>query len=130
MQLMPATARETAKRAGMPFELARLTSDPSYNTTLGAKHLTELLKSWNGSLPLVIASYNAGPSNVRKWIEAYGDPRQPGIDPVDWIERIPFTETRDYVQRVLENLQVYRQRFNERTTLLTEADLQRGLPMP
>jgi soluble lytic murein transglycosylase len=130
MQLMPATARETAKRAGMPFELERLTSDASYNATLGAKHLTELLKSWNGSLPLVIASYNAGPGNVRKWVDSYGDPRHPDVDPVDWIERIPFTETRDYVQRVLENLQVYRQRFGERTTLLTEADLRQSKPVP
>ena len=123
MQIMPATARETAKRYDKPYNLLKLTDDPSYNATLGAAHLADLLKSWNGSYILTFAAYNAGSGNVKKWITAYGDPRDPRIDPVDWVERIPFSETRNYVQRVMENMQVYRQRFGERTNLITEAEL-------
>src|SRR5690606_37240753 len=115
MQLMPATARETAKRAGLAYDLNRLTADPAYNATLGAAHLGELVGYWRGSYILTFAAYNAGPGNVRRWIAAYGDPRSPGVDPVDWVERIPFNETRNYVQRVMENLQVYRERVDGRT---------------
>lgn len=126
MQLMPATAQATAKNAGLPFDAARLTSDPAYNAQLGAAHLGELVDRWNGSYILAIASYNAGPGNVRKWIAAYGDPRNGKIDPIDWVERIPFAETRNYVQRVMENLQVYRHRLTSETALLIENDLRRG----
>jgi soluble lytic murein transglycosylase len=125
MQLMPATAKATAMRAGVGWDPDRLT-DAAYNARLGATHLGDLVDDWKGSYILTIASYNAGPGNVRKWIDAYGDPRSPGIDPVDWVERIPFYETRNYVQRVLENLQVYRSRLGERATLLIDADLKRG----
>lgn len=124
MQLMPATARETARRSQMPFDLARLTRDGAYNAQLGAHHLVDLLKDHDGSLVLTIAAYNAGGGNVRRWLEAYGDPRKGGVDVVDWIERIPFAETRNYVQRVLENLQVYRQRFGGPAVLMSELDLQ------
>ena len=82
---------------------------------------------WKGSYVLAIAAYNAGGGNVRRWVEAYGDPRSSAIDPVDWIERIPFTETRNYVQRVMENLQVYRTRLGDTAELLIEADLKRGV---
>jgi soluble lytic murein transglycosylase len=126
MQMMPATARETAKRANLPFEIDRLTRDPLYSAQMGAAHLNDLLDDWRGSYVLTFASYNAGPGNVRKWIAAYGDPRSPDVDAVDWIERIPFTETRNYVQRVMENLQVYRQRLNQRTAYLIDHDLKRG----
>ncbi|MBB4015643.1 soluble lytic murein transglycosylase [Chelatococcus caeni] len=126
MQLMPATARETAKRAGLAFDLNRLTADPAYNATLGTAHLGELVGYWRGSYILTFAAYNAGPGNVRRWIAAYGDPRSPGVDPVDWVERIPFNETRNYVQRVMENLQVYRERVDGRTALLIDEDLRRG----
>ncbi len=85
--------------------------DPAYNAKLGSAHLGELMEDWKGSHILAFASYNAGGGNVKKWINAYGDPRQPGIDLVDWIERIPFYETRNYVQRVMENLTVYRERL-------------------
>lgn len=115
MQLMPATAKTTAQRFNMPFDVNRLVTDPAYNTKLGAAHLGELLDVWKGSHVLAFASYNAGGGNVRKWIQAYGDPRQPQVDMVDWIERIPFNETRNYVQRVLENLTVYRQRLENRS---------------
>ena len=80
---------------------------------------------WRGSYLLTIAAYNAGSGNVKKWIEAYGDPRKFEIDPIDWVERIPFTETRNYVQRVMENLQVYRSRLDERATLMIDRDLRR-----
>jgi len=112
MQLMPATAKRTAKRFGVGFDLDRLVADPSYNAKLGSAHLGELMEDWKGSHILAFASYNAGGGNVKKWIDAYGDPRKPHVDLVDWIERIPFYETRNYVQRVMENLTVYRQRLN------------------
>lgn len=108
LQLMPETARTTASRFGVGFNLERLTTDPAYNAQLGAAHLDELLQNWRGSLILTFAAYNAGGGNVRKWIESHGDPRMPGVDPIDWIERIPFFETRHYVQRISENLMIYR----------------------
>jgi soluble lytic murein transglycosylase len=123
MQLMPATAKRTAKRFGVGFDLNKLLSDASYNAKIGAAHLGELMEDWKGSLILTFASYNAGGGNVKKWIDAYGDPRSPGVDPIDWVERIPFSETRNYVQRVMENLQVYRNRLGERSVLLIENDL-------
>jgi soluble lytic murein transglycosylase len=112
MQLMPATAKRTAQRFGVGFDLDRLVEDPSYNAKLGSAHLGELMEDWKGSHILAFASYNAGGGNVKKWINAYGDPRKDHVDVVDWIERIPFYETRNYVQRVMENLLVYRQRLD------------------
>jgi soluble lytic murein transglycosylase len=82
-----------------------------------------LLAEQGGSYILTFAAYNAGSQRVKEWIDAYGDPRKPGVDPVDWIERIPFTETRNYVQRVFENLQIYRLRFGESSKLLVDADM-------
>ena len=114
MQLMPATAKRTAQRFGVGFNLNRLVEDPAYNAKLGSAHLGELMEDWKGSYILAFASYNAGGGNVKKWIDAYGDPRKSQVDVVDWVERIPFYETRNYVQRVMENLNVYRQRLNER----------------
>jgi soluble lytic murein transglycosylase len=106
MQLMPATAREQAGKLGMPYDLGRLTSDPAYNVMLGSDYFQRLLDQWGGNAPLAIASYNAGAGNVRKWVRANGDPRG-GTDIIRWIEDIPFSETRNYVQRVLENAVVY-----------------------
>ena len=126
MQLMPATAKRTAQRFGIDFDQAKLLDDPAYNARLGSAHLGDLMDDWRGSYILTFASYNAGGGNVRKWVQAYGDPRSADVDPVDWVERIPFSETRNYVQRVLENFQVYRRRLGEQTALLTEADLRRG----
>jgi soluble lytic murein transglycosylase len=122
MQLMPATAKRTARRFGVGFDLDRLVQDPSYNAKLGAAHLGELMEDWKGSHILAFASYNAGGGNVMKWVRAYGDPRKPGVDVVDWIERIPFYETRNYVQRVMENLAVYRQRMNDPEPLPATAE--------
>ena len=126
MQMMPATAQRTARRVAAAYDTDRLTSDPAYNARLGQAHLGELMEDWRGSYVLAFASYNAGGGNVRKWIDAYGDPRRPDVDPIDWVERIPFTETRNYVQRVMENLQVYRNRIEGKSVLLIERDLARG----
>jgi soluble lytic murein transglycosylase len=116
MQLMPATAKRTAEHFGLSFDLKRLVEDPSYNARIGTAHLGELMGDWKGSYILAFASYNAGGGNVKKWIGAYGDPRTPQVDMIDWVERIPFYETRNYVQRVMENLQVYRARLKEQAT--------------
>lgn len=126
MQMMPATARETARRASLPFDWEKLGQDPLYAARMGAAHLNDLLKEWRGSYILTFAAYNAGSPNVKKWIAAYGDPRDPEVDAVDWVERIPFSETRNYVQRVMENLQIYRERLNQRTAYLIDYDLKRG----
>lgn len=112
MQLMPATAKKVAKRAKAPYSKSRLTRDPDYNIHLGSRYLASLLDRYGGNHILALAAYNAGPSRVRRWIAAHGDPRKPEIDAVNWIERIPFSETRNYVMRVLESLVVYRQRLN------------------
>lgn len=107
MQLMPGTAREEAGKLGLPYDFGRLTSDPSYNLMLGSSYFQRLLDQWGGNVPLAAASYNAGVGNVRRWIRENGDPRMGSVDTVKWIEEIPFFETRNYVQRVLENTVVY-----------------------
>ena len=107
MQLMPGTARQTAGRLGVSYDLGRLTGDPDYNVMLGNHLSSQLMDEWGGNAVLVAAAYNAGSGNVRRWIAANGDPRLPGADMVRWIEDIPFSETRNYVQRVLENAVVY-----------------------
>jgi soluble lytic murein transglycosylase len=111
MQLMPGTAQDTARDIGVDYSAARLTSDPAYNALLGSTYLGKQLERYEGSLLLAAAAYNAGPGNARKWIAAYGDPRADNVDPVIWVELIPFQETRKYVQRVLGNYLVYRARL-------------------
>jgi soluble lytic murein transglycosylase len=106
MQLMVGTAREQADKMGVGFDSYRLISDPSYNVMIGSAYFQRLLNNWGGSVPLAVASYNAGSGNVRKWVNAYGDPRGK-VDVLKWIEAIPFIETRAYVQRVIENSVVY-----------------------
>ena len=106
MQLMPGTAREQAGKMGLGYDYSRLTSDPRYNVMLGSAYFQRLVNMWDGNYPLAVASYNAGAGNVRKWVRNYGDPRG-SVDIVSWIEKIPFEETRGYVQRVLENSVVY-----------------------
>lgn len=106
MQLMPGTAREQAGKIGLPYDFGRLTSDPAYNVMLGSSYFARLLDQFGGHAPLAVASYNAGAGNVRKWLRENGDPRG-GADIVTWIEAIPYSETRNYVQRVLENAVVY-----------------------
>jgi soluble lytic murein transglycosylase len=126
MQLMPATARGVARGLKIRYSRKRLTTDPAYNVRLGRSYLKEMLATYKNSYILAIASYNAGPHNVKKWIRRNGDPRRGGIDPIDWIELIPFNETRNYVQRVLGNLQVFRHRLQPGKVAVTlKRDLQR-----
>ena len=112
MQLLPGTARDVAGRVGVPFIQEKLTRDPAYNVQLGTKYLAEMLQKFGGSYELAAAGYNAGPNRVARWLETIGDPRAGKIDMVDWIEMIPFRETRDYVQRIMEGVNVYRDRLN------------------
>jgi soluble lytic murein transglycosylase len=126
MQLMPATAKHMAKTAGLPYSPERLTTDASYNVTLGRQYLDGLLDDFGGSYILAVAGYNAGPARVRQWLRDFGDPRTNEIDAVDWVESIPFGETRNYVQRVLENLQIYRVRVgDEKLAFSLPRDLKR-----
>ena len=113
MQIMPATAKRVAKRNSIRYVRSKLTTDPQYNLRLGHAYLDELLNQYNNSYVLTLAAYNAGPARVRRWIKRNGDPRDPKVDAIDWIEMIPFTETRNYVQRVMENLHVYRHRLSD-----------------
>jgi len=111
MQVTPEAGRDTAKRFGVEYDWDRMVSDPVYNTQMGAAELSALLKEYSGNQIMTFAGYNAGRGRVRDWVKLYGDPRDPKVDPVDWVERIPLSETRNYVQRVMENLKVYRVRF-------------------
>lgn len=120
MQILPKTAKATAKSMKVAYNHKRLTQDPKYNILIGANYMKAMLNFHNGSYILAIASYNAGPKNVKKWIQDYGDPRSQEVDAIFWIENIPFKETRNYVQRVLENLYVYRSILNTNTTSIAK----------
>lgn len=117
MQLLPSTAKHVVRESGISADADDL-YNPDNNVKLGTAYIEELLGDFNGSLPLAIASYNAGPGRVRQWLDKMGDPRGGAMDPIDWIERIPFNETRNYVQRVMEALQIYRAKFSGGTVLL------------
>ncbi len=129
MQLMPATAKGVAKEVKQPYSPAKLTGDAHYNVRLGSHYLDGLLRNWDYNYILALASYNAGETRARKWIKDWGDPRYESVDAVDWIELIPFSETRNYVQRVLESAQVYRALLKgaSPTADRLQADL-RGMP--
>jgi soluble lytic murein transglycosylase len=125
LQLMPGTARAMARKSGLAYSPARLTSDPAYNASLGSAYLGEQMERFGGSRIMTFAGYNAGPSRVDEWVRRYGDPRGKPVEwVVDWIERIPYGETRNYVQRVMENYQVYKMRLTGRFEIA--ADLTRG----
>lgn len=125
LQLLPGTAKSVAKKAGLAYSAEKLTTDAAYNATLGSAFLGEQLGRFDGSYVLTFAGYNAGPGRARDWIKRYGDPRGLDVDGVvDWIERIPFAETRAYVQRVMENYQVYKMRLTGNFDI--EGDLVRG----
>ncbi len=127
MQLMPGTARDVSRDLGIQYSKARLTTDWRYNAKLGTAYLAGLLRNYEGSYLLAFAAYNAGPSNVDKWIVEYGDPRDSIIDTVNWVEHIPYRETRQYVMRVMESLLVYRARLNGQTPpIRLSLDLSRG----
>jgi soluble lytic murein transglycosylase len=125
MQLMPTTASFIAGKLQLPLSIPRLTADGLYNVTLGRGYLEHLIDDFGGSYALAIGAYNAGPGRVRQWLAEYGDPRGGKIDMVDWIETIPIDETRIYVQRVLENLQVYRGQVGRNSAFSLVSDLAR-----
>ncbi len=114
MQLMPATAKEVARQAGVKYSKSRLTRDGSYNIKLGSHYLERLVDRFDGSYPMAIAAYNAGPSRVNRWIKTFGDPRKGEIDFIDWIELVPIYETRNYIQRVMEATYIYRMRLKSK----------------
>lgn len=125
MQVTPIAGKDTARRFKVRYSRSRLLKDPVYNMQFGAAELSWLYNYYDSYL-LTFAAYNAGFGSVRGWMGTFGDPRDPKVDPVDWVERIPFSETRNYVMRVMENLQVYRARFKGSNKLLIEADLNHG----
>jgi len=126
MQVTPESGRDTAKRFNVTFNQRRLAEDVVYNAQIGTAELGNDIASWRGSYILAFVAYNAGPRRAREWIEQYGDPRDPRVDPIDWIERIPISETRNYVERILENMQVYRAVIENNPRLSIDADLRRG----
>ena len=125
MQVMPRTASSMARELGLKHTDQRLTSDPAYNATLGAAYLKKRLDNFDGSFILTFAAYNAGAGRVSEWIGRFGDPRDPRVDPVTWVEQIPYPETRNYVQRVMENVQIYREALGTGRMAIT-TDLARG----
>jgi soluble lytic murein transglycosylase len=122
MQVTPEAGRDTARRFGVTYDWDRMVSDPVYNTQMGAAELSALLREYNGNHIMTFAGYNAGRGRVREWVKQHGDPRNPNVDAIDWVERIPLAETRNYVQRVMENLQIYRVRFDSSTPVMTKFD--------
>jgi soluble lytic murein transglycosylase len=127
MQVTPEAGRDTAKRFGVAYDWDRMVSDPAYNTQMGAAELSALLKEYAGSHIMTFAGYNAGRGRVRDWVKMYGDPRDPNVDAIDWVERIPLSETRNYVQRVTENLLVYRVRFESGgASVMSKSDQRSG----
>jgi soluble lytic murein transglycosylase len=126
MQVTPAAGKYVAGKFRGTFDQKRLMSDQSYNVQMGSAELGDVIKDYRGSYIMAFAAYNAGRGRLREWVAKYGDPRDPKVDPIDWVERIPFSETRNYVQRVMENVEVYRIRFGGDARLLIEADLRRG----
>lgn len=129
LQVMGITARHVCRDYKIKCELGRLLDDKPYNTMLASAYIGDRMGEFSGSYVLTLAGYNAGPGRAREWIKARGDPRDPSVDPIDWIERIPFQETREYVSKVLSNIQVYRARIAEDDLALRlEDDLLRGRP--
>jgi soluble lytic murein transglycosylase len=126
MQVTPAAGKDTCKRFGCKYDIGRLKTDIPYNLQIGAAELGGLMKEYRGNHALVFAAYNAGRGRVSEWIARFGDPRDPKVDPIDWVERIPFMETRNYVQRVMENLLVYRTRLGDDAPATSDAELRRG----
>jgi soluble lytic murein transglycosylase len=126
LQVMPMTARHVCHDYQIKCHIDRLLADPQYNATIASAYIGDRLDDFNGSYVLGLAGYNAGPGRAREWVKAFGDPRDPNVDPLDWIERIPITETRDYVTKVLSNIQIYRARLGVKNPLRLQEDLLRG----
>lgn len=131
MQIMPRTARAIARQHKVRYRRASLTGNPSYNVMLGVAHLGDLLADYNGSYIFTLVAYNAGGKRVRNWSKEFGDPRTKSVDAIDWVERIPFTETRNYVKTILTSVQIFRSRLNgPQGALRIVADLNRGQLAP
>ena len=127
LQVMAVTAKHVCRDYKIKCDLDRLLKDPSYNTMLASAYVGDRMRDVRGSYILTLTSYNAGPGRTRQWIREFGDPREAGIDPIDWIERIPIQETREYVAKVLANIQIYRARLGEEAAALRlEEDLNRA----
>lgn len=127
LQVMTVTAKHVCRDYKIKCDIDRLTSDPSYNTMLASAYVGDRMQEFQGSYILTLAGYNAGPGRARQWIREFGDPRNPKVDPIDWIERIPIQETREYVGKVLANIQIYRARLGEeQAALRLEEDLNRA----
>jgi soluble lytic murein transglycosylase len=122
MQVTPEAGRDTAKRFGLTYDWDKMVSDPVYNTQMGAAELSALMSEYRGNQIMTFAGYNAGRGRVREWVQARGDPRDPKVDPIDWVERIPLSETRNYVQRVIENVLVYRARFEASSVVAAKSE--------
>jgi soluble lytic murein transglycosylase len=131
LQVMPVTARHVCRDYKVRCDIPRLMKDAAYNTMMGSAYIADRMDEFRGSYILAIAGYNAGPGRAREWIKEFGDPRDPNVDPIDWIYRIPIQETREYVQKVLSNLQIYRARLGEEATAVRlNADLRRAAAAP
>ena len=126
MQVTPEAAKYVTGKFKVAYDQNKLLKDSVYNVQVGSAELGDVLKDYRGSYIMAFCGYNAGRGRVKEWIAKYGDPRDPKVDPIDWVERIPLSETRNYVQRILENLQIYRMRFGGGTRMMIEADLRRG----
>jgi soluble lytic murein transglycosylase len=125
LQVMPITARHVCRDYKLKCDIPRLMKDAAYNTMMASAYISDRMDEFDGSYVLTLAGYNAGPGRTREWIREFGDPRNPNVDPIDWIHRIPFEETREYVQRVLSNIQMYRARLGEEASVRLDADLRR-----
>jgi soluble lytic murein transglycosylase len=128
MQIMPATAKLIARQHKIPYRPGMLMSDPAMNVKMGSAHLGDLIAQYNGSYVLTLVAYNAGPRRSKEWTEQFGDIRSGQVDPVDWVENIPFQETRQYVQKVMQNMHIYRSRLAPKTVRPMTEDLRRGTP--
>ncbi len=125
LQVMPITARHVCRDYKLKCDIPRLMKDAAYNTMMASAYISDRMDEFDGSYVLTLAGYNAGPGRTREWIREFGDPRNPNVDPIDWIHRIPFEETREYVQRVLSNIQMYRARLGEQAAVRLDAEVGR-----
>jgi soluble lytic murein transglycosylase len=126
LQVMKVTANHVCRDYKIKCSHDKLLKDDAYNTMIASAYVADRLDEWQGSYVLGLPSYNAGPGRTRQWVKEFGDPRDANVDPIDWIERIPFEETRRYVAKVLSNIQVYRARLGDEAPLRLEEDLYRA----
>lgn len=126
MQLMPGTAKMMARELNVDYRPERLMTDADYNASLGSAYLAGLIRQFGFNIPLVAAGYNAGPGRPKQWIESMGDPREPSVDAVDWVESVPFRETRNYIMRVAESIPIYEMRLKGQIEPLRPTALLKG----